>query len=276
MRGRGDRESAPTDGDLMMSFARLLGVLPDRRVLLQASEFFLELVLCACSLYSVYRPCAVGGAAGVRLRFLGASPQLLGVLPDQRVPLQASEFFLELISKFQQVKKGEREEEEERERRKKARGGGTGGDHRSSGAGGQLRLGGRGEEGKGGGGGDRLRRVPIASKGTVREFAGDNYDPAVYTQLKVHLDDDARYLYAPRGVNWNPRRLPDRTHLAAYLVYWLCTFALPFGEEGNIRPEAIYPACILASGVQLALAPAALANIFRGLGELTSSPSPRD
>ncbi|MQL91250.1 hypothetical protein Taro_023859, partial [Colocasia esculenta] len=108
------------------------------------------------------------------------------------------------------------------------------------------------------------------------EFAGDNYDPAVYAQLKVRLDDDARYLYAPRGVNWNPRRLPDRTHLAAYLVYWLCTFALPFGEEGNIRPEAIYPACILASGVQLALAPTALANIFRGLGELTSSPSPRD
>ncbi|MQL94155.1 hypothetical protein Taro_026807 [Colocasia esculenta] len=103
---------------------------------------------------------------------------------------------------------------------------------------------------------------PSASKGTVR--------------LKVHLDDDARYLYTPRGVNWNPRRLPDRTHLAAYLVYWLCTFALPFGEEGNIRPEAIYPACILAGGVQLSLAPAALANIFRGLGELTSSPSPRD
>ncbi|MQL69022.1 hypothetical protein Taro_001295 [Colocasia esculenta] len=114
MRGRGERESAPTDGDLMMrtcwspevllksclffwSFARLLGVLPDRRVPLQASEFFLELVLCACSLYSVYKPCAAGGAAGVRLRFLGASPQLLGVLPDQRVPLQASEFFLELV-----------------------------------------------------------------------------------------------------------------------------------------------------------------------------------
>ncbi|MQL72049.1 hypothetical protein Taro_004367, partial [Colocasia esculenta] len=136
---------------------------------------------------------------------------------------------------------------------------------------------------------------PSASRGTVRvscdawirffyngpfcfykEFAGDNYDPAAYAQLKVRLDDDARYLYAPRGVNWNPRRLLDRTHLAAYLVYWLCTFALPFGEEGNIRPEAIYPACILANGVQLALAPAALANIFCGLGELTSSPSPRD
>ncbi|MQL78644.1 hypothetical protein Taro_011077 [Colocasia esculenta] len=81
---------------------------------------------------------------------------------------------------------------------------------------------------------------------------------------------------ASKGTVRNPRRLPDCTHLAAYLVYWLCTFALPFGEEGNIRPEAIYPACILASGVQLALAPAALANIFRGLGELTSSPSPRD
>ncbi|MQL91944.1 hypothetical protein Taro_024565, partial [Colocasia esculenta] len=74
----------------------------------------------------------------------------------------------------------------------------------------------------------------------------------------------------------DPRQLPARTYLAAYLAYWLSTFVLPFGEEGNIRPEVIYPTCSLAGGVQLALAPATLANIFHGLGDLTASPSPRD
>ncbi|MQM16433.1 hypothetical protein Taro_049389 [Colocasia esculenta] len=134
-----------------------------------------------------------------------------------------------------------------------------------------------------------------ASKGTVRvscdawlrffyngpfcfhkEFAGDSYNPADYLQLSVSLEDNVKYLYAPRGSGWNPRQLPNRTYLAAYLAYWLSTFVLPFGEEGNIRPEVIYPACSLASGVQLALAPATLANIFHGLGDLTVSPSPRD
>ncbi|MQL81715.1 hypothetical protein Taro_014176 [Colocasia esculenta] len=136
---------------------------------------------------------------------------------------------------------------------------------------------------------------PSASKGTVRvscdawlrffyngpfcfhkEFASESYDPADYLQLSVSLEDNVKYLYAPRGRGWNPRQLPHRTYLAAYLVYWLSTFVLPFGEEGNIRPEVIYPACCLASGVQLALAPATLANIFHGLGDLTASPSPRD
>ncbi|MQL79920.1 hypothetical protein Taro_012371, partial [Colocasia esculenta] len=202
---------------------------------------------------------------------------------------------------------------------------------------------------------------PSASKGTMRvscdawvrffyngpfcfhkEFASDSCDPADYLQLSVSLEDNVKYLYAPRGGGWNPRQLPDQTYLEstsaeeirqhkvyrpstkdkykeqargraprlakapsdraelreveqnsererktpalgqdslvneAYLAYWLSTFVLPFGEEGNIRPEVIYPACSLAGGVQLALAPAALANIFHGLGDLTASPSPRD
>ncbi|MQL81130.1 hypothetical protein Taro_013580 [Colocasia esculenta] len=136
---------------------------------------------------------------------------------------------------------------------------------------------------------------PSASKGMVRvscdtwlrffyngpfcfhkEFASDSYNPADYLQLSVSLEDNVKYLYAPRGSGWNPRQLPDRTYLAAYLAYWLSTFVLPFGEEGNIRPEVIYPACSLAGDVQLALAPVTLANIFHGLGDLTASPSPRD
>ncbi|MQM01120.1 hypothetical protein Taro_033869, partial [Colocasia esculenta] len=136
---------------------------------------------------------------------------------------------------------------------------------------------------------------PSASKGTVRvscdawlrffyngpfcfhkEFASESYDPADYSQLSVTLEDNVKYLYSPQGRGWNPRQLSDRTYLAAYLVYWLSTFVVPFREEGNIRPEVIYPACSLASGVQLALAPATLANIFHGLGDLKASPSPRD
>ncbi|MQM14189.1 hypothetical protein Taro_047120 [Colocasia esculenta] len=136
---------------------------------------------------------------------------------------------------------------------------------------------------------------PNASKGTVRvscdawllffynwpfcfhkEFASESYDPADYSQLSVTLEDNVKYLYAPQGRGWNPRHLSNRTYLAAYLVYWLSTFVVPFGEEGNIRPGVIYPACSLASGVQLALAPATLANIFHGLGDLTASSSPRD
>ncbi|MQL94732.1 hypothetical protein Taro_027390, partial [Colocasia esculenta] len=47
---------------------------------------------------------------------------------------------------------------------------------------------------------------------------------------------------------WNLRRLPDRTYLVAYLVYWLSTFVLLFGEEGLVRSELIYPVCLLADG----------------------------
>ncbi|MQM11598.1 hypothetical protein Taro_044509 [Colocasia esculenta] len=64
--------------------------------------------------------------------------------------------------------------------------------------------------------------------------------------------------------------------LAAYLVYWLSSFVIPYGEEELIRPGLIYPVCLLAEGHKLAIAPAALANIFHGLGSLSSHLSPRD
>ncbi|MQL78946.1 hypothetical protein Taro_011368 [Colocasia esculenta] len=102
-------------------------------------------------------------------------------------------------------------------------------------------------------------QCPSASKGTVwvscnawvrffyngpfcfhNGFASDSRDPTDYLQLSVNLEDGARYFCAPRDDGWNPRQLPDRTYLAAYLVYWLNTFVLPFGEEGLIRPELIY------------------------------------
>ncbi|MQL92733.1 hypothetical protein Taro_025364 [Colocasia esculenta] len=74
----------------------------------------------------------------------------------------------------------------------------------------------------------------------------------------------------------NPWELDEITHLAAYLAYWLCSFAVPLGDESLLRPEAIYPACRLACGCQLALAPAALACIYHSFGVLSSHPQPRD
>ncbi|MQL97038.1 hypothetical protein Taro_029728 [Colocasia esculenta] len=83
-----------------------------------------------------------------------------------------------------------------------------------------------------------------------------------YRQLEAKKTSRGRYIFAPKNKGWNPRRLPDRTYLAAYLVYWLSSFVVPHGEEEGIRPGLIYPVCLLAEGHQLAIAPATLANIF--------------
>ncbi|MQL75034.1 hypothetical protein Taro_007391, partial [Colocasia esculenta] len=107
-------------------------------------------------------------------------------------------------------------------------------------------------------------------------FAGDTTAWSVYYQLLVEQEEKDRFLPASKDRGWNPRNLPDRTYLAAYLAYWLSTFVVPYGEDGYIRPEVLYPACVLADGRRLALAPAALANIFHGLGNLTASLVPRD
>ncbi|MQL99457.1 hypothetical protein Taro_032181, partial [Colocasia esculenta] len=103
-------------------------------------------------------------------------------------------------------------------------------------------------------------------------FASDTTSWSDYYQLPVDFDDSSRLLAAPHNKGWNPRGLPDRTYLAAYLVYWLSSFDVPYGEDGYIRPKVIHPACALADEWKLALAPAALANIFHGLGNLTEFP----
>ncbi|MQM06324.1 hypothetical protein Taro_039146 [Colocasia esculenta] len=97
-----------------------------------------------------------------------------------------------------------------------------------------------------------------------------------YQQLEVKKPSRGRFICALKDMGWNPRRLPDHTYLATYLVYWLSSFVVPHREEEYLRLGLIYPACLLAEGRQLALAPAALANIFHGLGSLSSHPSPRD
>ena len=73
----------------------------------------------------------------------------------------------------------------------------------------------------------------------------------------------------------NPWALDPVTYLAAYLAYWLATFAIPHGDTHFLRPEEIYPACSLACGVQLAVAPAALANIYYSFGALSCASIPQ-
>ncbi|MQL88932.1 hypothetical protein Taro_021495 [Colocasia esculenta] len=84
------------------------------------------------------------------------------------------------------------------------------------------------------------------------------------------------HIYESPHQTENPWKLDEITHLAAYLAYWLCTFAMPLDDESLLRPEAIYPACRLACGCQLALAPAALACIYHSFNALSSHSQPRD
>ncbi|MQL71077.1 hypothetical protein Taro_003372 [Colocasia esculenta] len=73
----------------------------------------------------------------------------------------------------------------------------------------------------------------------------------------------------------NPTNADPHTHCAAYLTYWICSFALPVGDETILRPEVIYHACQMAWGVKLSLCPAALCLVYRALGELHRHSFPR-
>ncbi|MQL96552.1 hypothetical protein Taro_029230 [Colocasia esculenta] len=95
-------------------------------------------------------------------------------------------------------------------------------------------------------------------------------------EIPRHELPDCPYIYESPTESENPWALDEITHLAAYLSYWLCTFAMPFGEESLLRPEVIYPACRLACGCRLALAPAALACIYHSFGTLSAHDQPRD
>ncbi|MQM19391.1 hypothetical protein Taro_052395 [Colocasia esculenta] len=110
----------------------------------------------------------------------------------------------------------------------------------------------------------------------VNEFAraqGTRHD--MYVIPREELPAFPHIFESPHQTE-NPWKLDEITHLAAYLAYWLCSFAVPLGDESILRPEAIYPACRLACGCQLALAPAALACIYHSFGVLSSHPQPRD
>ncbi|MQM16306.1 hypothetical protein Taro_049263 [Colocasia esculenta] len=73
----------------------------------------------------------------------------------------------------------------------------------------------------------------------------------------------------------NPVGADPRTHCAAYLAYWICSFAFPVGDDSLLRPDVIYPACQMAWGIKLSLCPAALCLIYRSLGDLCRRSAPR-
>ncbi|MQL69380.1 hypothetical protein Taro_001697 [Colocasia esculenta] len=73
----------------------------------------------------------------------------------------------------------------------------------------------------------------------------------------------------------NPIGADPHTHCAAYLAYWICSFALPVGDDSLLRPDVIYPACQMAWGIKLSLCPATLCLIYRSLGDLCHRSAPR-
>lgn len=62
--------------------------------------------------------------------------------------------------------------------------------------------------------------------------------------------------------------------LTAFLVYWLCYFVIPYKYLNRIRWEISFAANKLAQGVQVSLAPATLANLFRSLRGAYTADSP--
>ncbi|KAJ4820239.1 hypothetical protein LUZ62_032805 [Rhynchospora pubera] len=68
--------------------------------------------------------------------------------------------------------------------------------------------------------------------------------------------------------------LDDETILAAFLSFWLCYFVFPRRPIGMIRPEVFVMAGFMARGEVMALGGPVLANLFRSLRLVASSPDP--
>ncbi|KAG5523896.1 hypothetical protein RHGRI_030781 [Rhododendron griersonianum] len=66
----------------------------------------------------------------------------------------------------------------------------------------------------------------------------------------------------------------DVTHLAAFLVCWLCKFVLPVGSCELIRPGVFKVAAMMARGTRFCLAIPVLASIYRGLNDIAKSSNP--
>jgi len=60
------------------------------------------------------------------------------------------------------------------------------------------------------------------------------------------------------------------TYLAAFLSWWLCTFALPEDEKGFICPGTFEAASKMAAGCTFSLAVLVLASIYRALNGIFS------
>ncbi|KAH7845734.1 hypothetical protein Vadar_005411 [Vaccinium darrowii] len=68
--------------------------------------------------------------------------------------------------------------------------------------------------------------------------------------------------------------IQEEAYLAAFLSCWLSVFVLPNEEVNQIRPTVFKVASMMSRGCTFSLAVPVLASIYRGLKQISSSPTP--
>lgn len=66
------------------------------------------------------------------------------------------------------------------------------------------------------------------------------------------------------------RGISEETSLVAFIATWLCYFVLPY-QSRVFRPGTLLMASVIATGRRVSLAPAVLARIYRGFGQIVAS-----
>ncbi|KAL0906772.1 hypothetical protein M5K25_025293 [Dendrobium thyrsiflorum] len=66
------------------------------------------------------------------------------------------------------------------------------------------------------------------------------------------------------------RGISEETSLVAFIATWLCYFVLPY-QSRVLRPGTLLIASMIATGRRVSLAPAVLARIYRGFGQIVAS-----
>ncbi|KAH0781636.1 hypothetical protein KY290_001234 [Solanum tuberosum] len=83
-----------------------------------------------------------------------------------------------------------------------------------------------------------------------------------------------KYVEPSPRMSKNPRRrriIRDETYLAAFLACWLCKFVLPNKKVDCIRASVFKVTSLMAHGEIFSLAVPVLANIYRGIRDISSS-----
>ncbi|KAL0915257.1 hypothetical protein M5K25_015660 [Dendrobium thyrsiflorum] len=66
------------------------------------------------------------------------------------------------------------------------------------------------------------------------------------------------------------RGISEETSLVAFIATWLCYFVFP-DQSRVLRPSTLLMASVIATGRRVSLAPAVLARIYRGFGQIVAS-----
>ncbi|KAI0531453.1 hypothetical protein KFK09_001008 [Dendrobium nobile] len=66
------------------------------------------------------------------------------------------------------------------------------------------------------------------------------------------------------------RGVSEQMSLVAFVATWLCSFVFP-SQDRSFRPSTLLMASLIASGRQVSLAPAVLAHIYYGFGQISAS-----